>query len=97
MIVSCSLGYRRQLQVRWGEAVGGDQVPKTHRKVLVLFFIATVALILRGDKRAVGEQLDFMEDTFPSESWPVFLGDLGQKQLNKLQSADDESGVVLGW
>ena len=38
-----------------------------------------------------------MEDTFPSESWPVFLGDLGQKQLDKLQSADDESGVVLGW
>ena len=37
-----------------------------------------------------------MEDTFPSERRPIFLGDLGQKQLDKLQSADDEGGVVLG-
>ena len=44
----------------------------------------------------ISEQLDFMEDTLPSESWPILLGDLGQKQLDKLQSTDDESGVVLG-
>ena len=37
-----------------------------------------------------------MEDTFPSKSWPILLGDLGQKQLDKLRSANDESGVVLG-
>ena len=37
-----------------------------------------------------------MEDTFPLESWPILLGDLGQKQLDKLQSTNDESGVALG-
>ena len=37
-----------------------------------------------------------MESTFPSECRSILLGDLGQKQLDKLQSADEESGVVLG-
>ena len=63
-------------------------------KVLVLFFIASV--LLQGDKRPVGEQLDFMENTLPSEGRSILLGDLGQKRLDKLQNTGDESGVILG-
>ena len=37
-----------------------------------------------------------MENTLPSEGRSILLGDLGQKQLDKLQNTDDESGVVLG-
>ena len=39
-----------------------------------------------------------MEDTFPSECRPILLGNLGQKQLDKLdwQSTNDESEVVRG-
>ena len=75
--------------------MGGDQVPKTHWKGPCPF-LASVLLLLRGDKRPVGEQLDFMENTLPSEGRSILLGDLGQKQLDKLQNTDDESGVVLG-
>ena len=37
MIVFCSLGCQRHVQVRWREAVGGDQVLKMHRKGPCLF------------------------------------------------------------
>ena len=37
-----------------------------------------------------------MENIFPSECRSILLKGLGQKQLDKLQSADEESGVVLG-
>ena len=34
-------------------------------KVLVLFLVVVVGLLLRGDKRPIGEQLDLVEDSLP--------------------------------
>ena len=72
-------------EIKMGGGDGGLALTKHQsREVLVLAIVTIIAFLLRGNQRAIGKHLNFVEYTLFLEGWSVLFWDLGKEEFDKL-------------